>query len=205
MTASGKPVDVSAASSAAFPSHRPLRSRRRHSRRAIPRARACPRSTRPRPRGAGGAVGRRGAGCAPGRCDLADGDARRNPHGGGRGTGVGGMAQVDDIVRKVARAMLGAALVAMIVGSGLAFVAGRWIAKPSVTWPARRSDRRLSLPRWAVVGGCRASGRPAAGRRWPMSSPAGRTVRAIEERAVGVGGAGGVDARGRRNRGSREG
>ena len=63
------------------------------------------------------------------------------------------MAQVDDIVKKARRAMLGAALVALIVGSGLAFVAGQSIAKPlSDLAAAARAIANGSLPRFPRSG-----------------------------------------------------
>ena len=63
------------------------------------------------------------------------------------------MAQVDDIVRKARRAMLGAALVALLVGSGLAFIAGRSIAQPlSDLAGAARAIAHGSLPRFPRSG-----------------------------------------------------
>ena len=63
------------------------------------------------------------------------------------------MAQVDDIVRKARRAMLGAALIALLVGSGLAFVAGRSIAQPlSDLAAAARAIASGSLPRFPRSG-----------------------------------------------------
>ena len=63
------------------------------------------------------------------------------------------MVQVDDIVRKARRAMLGAALVALIVGSGLAFVAGQSIARPlSDLAAAARAIASGSLPRFPRSG-----------------------------------------------------
>ena len=63
------------------------------------------------------------------------------------------MAQVDDIVRTARRAMLGAALVALLVGSGLAFVAGRSIAQPlSDLAAAARAIASGSLPRFPRSG-----------------------------------------------------
>ncbi len=63
------------------------------------------------------------------------------------------MAQVDDIVRKARRAMLGAALIALLVGSGLAFVAGRSIAQPlSDLAGAARAIAAGSLPRFPRSG-----------------------------------------------------
>ena len=63
------------------------------------------------------------------------------------------MAQVDDIVRKARRAMLGAALVALLVGSGLAFIAGRSIAQPlSDLAAAARAIASGSLPRFPRSG-----------------------------------------------------
>ena len=63
------------------------------------------------------------------------------------------MAQVDDIVRKARRAMLGAALIALLVGSGLAFIAGRSIAQPlSDLAGAARAIAGGSLPRFPRSG-----------------------------------------------------
>ena len=63
------------------------------------------------------------------------------------------MAQVDDIVKKARRAMLGAALVALLVGSGLAFVAGQSIARPlSDLAGAARAIASGSLPRFPRSG-----------------------------------------------------
>ena len=63
------------------------------------------------------------------------------------------MAQVDDIVKKARRAMLVAALVALIVGSGLAFVAGQSIARPlSDLAAAARAIANGSLPRFPRSG-----------------------------------------------------
>lgn len=62
-------------------------------------------------------------------------------------------AQVDDIVGKARRAMLGAALVALLVGSGLAFVAGRSIAQPlSDLAAAARAIASNTLPRFPRSG-----------------------------------------------------
>jgi len=63
------------------------------------------------------------------------------------------MVQVDEIVRKARRAMLGAALIALLVGSGLAFVAGRSIAQPlSDLAAAARAIAAGSLPRFPRSG-----------------------------------------------------
>ena len=63
------------------------------------------------------------------------------------------MVQVDDIVRKARRAMLGAALIALLVGSALAFVAGRAIAQPlSDLAAAARAIANNSLPRFPRSG-----------------------------------------------------
>lgn len=63
------------------------------------------------------------------------------------------MAQVDAIVRKARRAMLGAALIALLLGSGLAFVAGRSIAQPlSDLAAAARAIASGSLPRFPRSG-----------------------------------------------------
>jgi signal transduction histidine kinase len=63
------------------------------------------------------------------------------------------MAQVDDIVKKARRAMLGAALIALLLGSGLAFVAGRSIAQPlSDLAAAARAIASGSLPRFPRSG-----------------------------------------------------
>jgi signal transduction histidine kinase len=63
------------------------------------------------------------------------------------------MVQVGDIVKKARRAMLGAALVALIVGSGLAFVAGQSIARPlSDLAAAARAIANGSLPRFPRSG-----------------------------------------------------
>jgi signal transduction histidine kinase len=63
------------------------------------------------------------------------------------------LAQVDDIVKKARRAMLGAALIALLLGSGLAFVAGRSIAQPlSDLAAAARAIASGSLPRFPRSG-----------------------------------------------------
>jgi signal transduction histidine kinase len=64
-----------------------------------------------------------------------------------------GTAQVDDIVRKARRAMLGAALIELLVGSGLALVAGRSISQPlSDLASAARAIANGSLPRFPRSG-----------------------------------------------------
>ncbi len=63
------------------------------------------------------------------------------------------LVQVDDIVKKARRAMLGAALIALLVGSGLAFIAGRSIAQPlSDLAGAARAIAAGSLPRFPRSG-----------------------------------------------------
>ncbi len=61
--------------------------------------------------------------------------------------------QVNDVVRRARRAMYGAALIALLVGSGLAFVAGRSIAQPlNDLGAAARAIAAGALPRFPRSG-----------------------------------------------------